>query len=82
MEHAVSYTPTELKKNSSDVFNDVQRDPLVIITSKTRPEMVLMTLENYELTLSTLESKVRQLTDLVQKCDLKGDSENQMDLLK
>lgn len=64
MKHLSSYTPTQLKKNSSDVFNDVQRDQLVFIESKTRPEMVITTLEHYEELLANIE-KVKQLTALI-----------------
>jgi PHD/YefM family antitoxin component YafN of YafNO toxin-antitoxin module len=38
-----SFTPTEFRTNSSKVFNEVQANGKVIIKSKSRPEMVLMT---------------------------------------
>ena len=37
------FTPTELKSGSSKVFNSVQRNGVVSITSKSRPEMLIMT---------------------------------------
>jgi prevent-host-death family protein len=65
MGYPLEFTPTELKKNSSDIFNQVQKDPMVLISSKTRPDMVLMTLENYELEIGNLENKIRQLTEVI-----------------
>jgi prevent-host-death family protein len=65
MSYPLEYSPTELKKNSSEIFNQVQRDPMVLISSKTRPDMVLMTLENYEREISDLNNKIRQLTDVI-----------------
>lgn len=38
-----TFTPTEFRKNSSKVFNEVQATGAVTIKSKSRPEMVLMT---------------------------------------
>ena len=80
MSYPLKFTPTELKKNSSEIFNQVQKDPMVLISSKTRPDMVLMTLENYESEMATLTSKVNQLTAAVKKLD--GDAHLQSDLLK
>ena len=80
MSYPLKFTPTELKKNSSEIFNQVQKDPMVLISSKTRPDMVLMTLENYESEMATLTSKVNQLTAAVKKLD--SDAHLQSDLLK
>ncbi len=38
-----TFTPTEFRKNSSTVFNEVQASGKVSIKSKSRPDMVLMT---------------------------------------
>lgn len=80
MPHTQEYTPTQLKKNSSEIFNEVQASEMVIISSKTRPDMVLMTLTNYELTLHEKDIKIQQLVDTVKKLD--GDARNQLDMLK
>lgn len=80
MPHTLEFTPTQLKKNSSEIFNEVQASEMVIISSKTRPDMVLMTLSNYELTFSELNRKVDQLTAVIKKLD--GDGHKQKDLLK
>ena len=74
------YTPTQLKKNSSEIFNEVQASEMVLISSKTRPCMVLMTLDSYELTLHEKDVKIKQLADMVKKLD--GDNHLQQDLLK
>ncbi len=38
-----TFTPTELRQNSAEVFNEVQRLGWSKIKSKSRPDMVLMT---------------------------------------
>ena len=70
------FTPTAFRANSSAVFNAVQSEGLVIIESKSRPDMVLMLGSEYEATLE----KIRQLTEAVKKLD--GDAHKQKDLLK
>jgi prevent-host-death family protein len=44
----VTFTPTELRTNSSKVFNEVQASGRVTIKSKSRPDMVLMTVSKLE----------------------------------
>lgn len=55
------FTPTAFRANSSAVFNAVQSEGLVLIESKSRPDMVLMLGSEYEAMLE----KIRQLTELV-----------------
>ncbi len=38
-----TFTPTEFRKNSSKLFNEVQANGKVTIKSKSRPNMILMT---------------------------------------
>ena len=80
MLHTQEFTPTQLKKNSSEIFNTVQSSEMVLISSKTRPCMVLMTLENYELAFHEKDEKIRQLTEAVKK--LSCDAHLQQDVLK
>jgi len=80
MTNTQEFTPTQLKKNSSEIFNTVQSSEMVLISSKTRPCMVLMTLDSYELTLHEKDEKIRQLTEAVKK--LSCDDHLQQDLLK
>jgi len=42
-----TFTPTELRINSSKVFNEVQASGKVIIKSKSRPDMILMTADKF-----------------------------------
>ena len=42
------FTPTDFRANSSKVFNEVQSSDGVLIISKSRPDMVLMTKANLE----------------------------------
>lgn len=37
-----SFTPSQLQRNSSDVFNLVQAEGMALIESKSRPNMILM----------------------------------------
>ena len=76
MPHTQEYTPTQLKKNSSDVFNSVQSGSEVLIISKTRPNMVIM----LESDVIDLNEKIFQLTKMIKKMD--GDAYKQKDLLK
>ena len=80
MHQSQEFTPTQLKKNSSEIFNAVQSDDLVLISSKTRPCMVIITLDNYERALHEKDEKIRQLTEAVKKLD--SDKHLQQDLLK
>lgn len=56
-----TFTPTEFRANSSNVFNQVQSDGEVLIKSKSRPDMVIML--QYE--KDALIEKIRQLTNAV-----------------
>ena len=60
---STSYTPTQLRNNSSHVFNDVQRSGWVKIVSKTRPDMVIMTQEALDTILA------QKVTEDVQRDD-------------
>jgi prevent-host-death family protein len=80
MRQTTEYTPTQLKQNSSEIFNEVQKEEMVIISSKTRPDMVLMTLENYEHTLHTYDLKINNLVDAIKHLESKN-KEEQLDLL-
>lgn len=56
-----SFTPTQFRANSSEVFNAVQADGEVLIESKNRPSMVIVMKSQFD----AMEEKIRQLTDLV-----------------
>jgi PHD/YefM family antitoxin component YafN of YafNO toxin-antitoxin module len=71
------FTPTEFRSNSSAVFNAVQSDGLVVIESKSRPDMTLMLKSEHD----AMIEKIRQLADLLKSLE-SGDSKNQLDLLK
>jgi prevent-host-death family protein len=78
-----SVTATELKRNTSDLFNSVQSFGAVKITNKSRPEMVLMLKDSHDTLIQTAKDqseKIKQLTELVKKLD--GDAKNQLDMLK
>jgi len=72
-----SFTPTQFRASSSDVFNEVQKNGKVIIESKNRPDMVVLLSSEYV----AMQEKIRQLAELI-KAQPAGDSENQMNLLK
>ena len=67
----VSYSPTELKQKSAEIFNKVQENRVVIIASATRPEMVLMKMEKLELERKEYEYKIEQLVDVIKKLEEK-----------
>ena len=50
-----TFTPTEFRQNSSKVFNEVQASGKAIIKSKSRPEMVIMTMEHLELLMGAVK---------------------------
>lgn len=56
-----SVTATELKRNTSDLFNSVQSAGVVKITNNSRPDMILMLKSEHD----ALIEKVKQLTDLI-----------------
>ena len=56
-----SFTPSQLQRNSSDVFNLVQSEGLALIRSKSRPCMILMLRSERE----AMQEKIRQLTALI-----------------
>ena len=56
-----TFTPTIFRAGSSVVFNSVQENGIARITSKNRPDMVLMLSSERE----AMQEKIRQLTDLV-----------------
>ncbi len=60
--NVTEYSPTQLKQNSSVIFNEVQSNRMVFIASKTRPCMVLMTHDNYHAELYSLEKKISELS--------------------
>ena len=55
-----SFTPTAFRSNSSVVFNAVQSDGLVVIESKSRPDMILTLKSEHD----AMIEKIRQLTNL------------------
>ena len=57
------FTPTAFRSNSSTVFNAVQSDGLVVIESKTRPDMILALKSEHD----AMIEKIRHLTDLIKK---------------
>ena len=63
-----SVTATELKRNTSDLFNSVQSFGVVKITNKSRPDMVLMLRDSHDTLIQTAldqNEKIRQLTALI-----------------
>ena len=64
----VTFSPTAFRANSSSVFNAVQSNGLVMIESKSRPEMVLMLSDSHDVLIKTALDqceKIRQLTALI-----------------
>lgn len=61
MKYPLEFTPTQLKKNSSLVFNHAQIGHPIIISSRTRPTMILMTLDYYESKIEELNKKIEDL---------------------
>lgn len=55
------FTPTQFRANSSTVFNSVQSDGMVVVESKSRPDMVLMLKSDH----AEMIEKIKQLTDLI-----------------
>ena len=63
-----SVTATELKRNTSDLFNSVQSFGAVKITNKSRPDMVLILKDSHDASIQTAKEqseKIRQLTALI-----------------
>ena len=64
----VTFSPTAFRANSSSVFNAVQSNGLVMIESKSRPDMVLMLSDSHDVLIKTALDqceKIRQLTALI-----------------
>lgn len=59
-----TFTVTELKQKMSDVFNSVQRNGLVLIANRNRPEMVLIDKERLESALLDDSAKSVLIADL------------------
>ena len=66
-----SYTPTELKQKSADIFNQVQESNMVIIKSATRPEMLLMKKSVLENERAEYEKKITLLIEGVKHLESK-----------
>ena len=59
-----SFTPSQLQRNSSDVFNLVQAEGMALIESKSRPTMVVMLeghKESYELKIEHFKNTMLKL---------------------
>lgn len=72
-----TFTPTQFRANSSEVFNAVQADGEVSIESKNRPNMVIMMKSQFD----ALQELVSAMEMAVAKSS-EGDSHLQEDLLK
>lgn len=65
-----SVTATELKRNTSGLFNSVQCFGAVKIVNKSRPDMVIMLKDSHDTLIQTAKDqneKIKQLTALVKK---------------
>ena len=69
-----SFTPTQFRACSSDVFNEVQESGKVSIESKNRPDMVVVLSSEF----NAMKEKIRLLVELAKS----GDAHLQEDLLK
>lgn len=66
-----TYTPTQLKQNSSEVFNSVQENGIVVIKSSTRPLMIMMKMDKLNKEREIFESNIKILTDKIKKLEEK-----------
>lgn len=69
------FTPTQLQSKLATVFNSVQQHEAAIISGRSRPDMVLVLMSEFD----AMNEKIKQLTSMVKKLD--GDSHKQEDLL-
>ena len=72
-----SFTPTQFRSNSSEVFNAVQSDGEIKIESKNRPSMVIMMKSQFD----ALQELVSAMEEAVKK-DATGDLHLQEEFFK
>jgi len=72
--NTTTFTTSQLQSKIGTVLNAVQQEGAVLITGRSRPEMVMMTKEGHDIMTQTAieqNEKIRQLTAFIVNNDMK-----------